>query len=79
LRVLNVASGYCVPRQRATGRRAYDKITMLVMAIYPSPSVETDYTSVGGMVALHHQKMGDLMGVLKNIPVEVPRKSSLLF
>ena len=74
-----MASGYCMPRQRATGRRAYDNITMLVMALRLSPTVEVNYTSVGGMVALHHQKMGDLMGVLKNIPVEVPRKSLLLF
>ena len=74
-----MASGYCVPRQRATGRRTYDNITMLVMALYLSSTVEADYTSVGGMVALYQQQMGDLMGVLKNIPVEVPRKSSLLF
>ena len=58
---------------------AYDNITVFVMAIYLSQTVEANYTSVGGMVVLHHQKMGDLMGVFKNIPVEVPRKSSLLF
>jgi hypothetical protein len=74
-----VASGYCVPRQRATGRRAYDNITMLVMALYLSSTVEADYTPVGGMVALYHQNMVDLMGVLKSIPVEVPSKSLLLF
>jgi hypothetical protein len=49
------------------------------MALYLPSTVEADYTSVGGMVALYHQKMGDLMGVLKNIPVEVLRKSLQLF
>ena len=70
-----MASGYCVPRQRTTGRRAYNNITMFVMAIYLSSTVEAHYTSVGGMVALHHQKMGDLMGALKNIPAEMPRNA----
>lgn len=75
LTVLNMASGYRVPLHRATGRGAYDNIRMLVMALYISSTVETDYMSARGMVALDHQKVADLMGVLKHIHIEVPHKS----
>lgn len=75
LTVLNMASGYRVPLHKATGRGAYDNIRMLVMALYLSSTVEADCMCAGGMVALDHQKIADLMGVLKYIHVEVPHKS----
>lgn len=75
LTVLNMASGYRVPLHKATGRGAYDNIRMLVMALYLSSTVEADYMSARGMVALDHQKVADLMGVLKHIHVEAPHKS----
>ena len=75
LTVLNMASGYRVPLHKATGRGAYDNIRMLVMALYLSSTVEADYMSARGMVALDHQKVADLMGVLKHIHVETPHKS----
>jgi len=37
--------------------------------------VEADYMSARGMVGLDHQKVADLMGVLRHIHVEVPHKS----
>ena len=75
LTVLNMASGYRVPLHKATGRGSYDNIRMLVMALYLSSTVETDYMSARGMVALDNQKVADLMGVLKHIHVEAPHKS----
>ena len=75
LTVLNMASGYRVPLHKATGRGAYDNIRMLVMALYLSSTVEADYMSARGMVALDNQKVADLMGVLKHIHVEAPHKS----
>jgi len=75
LTVLNMASGYRVPLHKATGRGAYDNIRMFVMALYLSSTVEADYMSARGMVALDQQKVADLMGVLKHIHVEVPHKS----
>ena len=75
LTVLNLASGYRVPLHKATGKGAYDNIRMLVMALYISSTVEVDYMSAGGMVALDHQKVADLMGVLNHVHVEVPHKS----
>ena len=75
LTVLNIASGYRVPLHKATGRGAYDNIRMLVMALYLSSTVEADYMSAKGMVALDHQKVADFMGVLKHIYVETPHKS----
>lgn len=75
LTVLNMASGYRVPLHKATGRGAYDNIRMLVMALYLSSTVEADSMSARGMVALDHQKVADLMGVLGHIHVEVPHTS----
>ena len=75
LTVLNIASGYRLPLHKATGRGAYDNIRMFVMALYLSSTVEADYMSAGGMVALDHQKVADLMGVLQHIHVEVPHDS----
>jgi len=75
LTVLNIASGYRVPLHEATGRGAYDNIRILVMALHLSSTVEADCMSARGMVALDHQKVADLMGVLKHIHVEVPHKS----
>ena len=75
LTVLNTASGYRVSLHKATGRGAYDNIKMLVMALYLSSTVEVDYMSVRGMVALDQQKVADLMGVLKHIHVEAPHKT----
>ena len=75
LTVLNMASGYRVPLHKATGRGAYDNIRMLVMALYLSSTVEADYMSARGMVALDHQKVADLMGVIQHIHVEVPHES----
>ena len=75
LTVLNMASGYRVPLHKATGRGAYDNIRMFVMALYLSSTVEGDYMSARGMVGLDHQKVADLMGVLRHIHVEVPHKS----
>ena len=75
LTVLNTASGYRVSLHKATGRGAYDNIKMLVMALYLSSTVEVDYMSVRGMVALDQQKVADLMGVLKHIRVEAPHKT----
>ena len=75
LTVLNLASGYRVPLHQATGRGAYDNIKVFVMSLYLSSTVEADYMSARGMVALDHQKVADLMGVLRHIHVEVPHKS----
>jgi hypothetical protein len=75
LTVLNMASGYRVPLHKVTGRSAYDNIKMLVMGLYLSSTVEIDYMSARGMAALDHQKVADLMGVLKHIHVEAPHKS----
>jgi len=75
LTVLNIASGYRVPLHKATGRGAYDNIRVLVMGLYLSSTVEVDYMSAKGMVALDHQKIADLMGVLEHIHVEAPHKS----
>jgi hypothetical protein len=75
LTLLNMASGYRVPLHEATGKGAYDNIRMLVMALYISSTVEVDYMSSRGMVAIDHQKVADLMGVLKHIHVEVPHES----
>ena len=75
LTVLNLGSGYRVQLHRATGRGAYDNIRMLVMALYLTSTAEMDYTSARGMVALDHQKVADLMGVLDKIHVEAPHKS----
>ena len=75
LTVLNIASGYRLPLHKATGRGAYDNIRMFVMALYLSSTVETDYMSAGGMVALDHQKVADFMGVLQHIHVEAPHNS----
>ena len=45
------------------------------MALYLSSTAEADYMSARGMAALYHQKVADLMGVLKYIHVEVPHES----
>jgi hypothetical protein len=75
LTVLNLGSGYRVPLHRTTGRGAYDNIRMFVMGLYLSSTVETDHMSARGIAALDHQKVADLMGVLKDIHVEAPHKS----
>lgn len=75
LTVLNMASGYRVPLHKATGRGAYDNIRVFVMALYLSSTVESDYMSARGMVALDHQKVADLMGVLQHIHIEAPHES----
>jgi len=75
LMLLNMASGYRLPLHKATGKGAYDNIRMFVMALYLSSTVEADCMSAGGMVALDHQKVADLMGVLQHIHVEAPHNS----
>jgi hypothetical protein len=72
LTVLNMALRYRVLLHKATSRGAYDIIRMLVMAPYLSSTAEADYVSARGMGALHHQKVADLMGVLKHIHVMIP-------
>ena len=45
------------------------------MVLYLSSTAEGDDMSASRMVALHHQKVADLMGVLKHTHVEVPYES----
>jgi hypothetical protein len=72
LAVLNVTLGYRAPLYEATGRGAHGNIRILVMVLYLSSTIEeVDYMSARGMVALYHQKVADLMDVLKHTRVEV--------
>jgi len=70
LTVLNRASGYCLLLHRATGRVC--DINVFVIALYLSSTVGADCTSAREMVALDHQKVVGLMGVLQHIHVEAP-------
>jgi len=45
------------------------------MGLYLSSTVEADCMSARGMVALDHQKVADLMGVLRHVHVEAPHES----
>jgi hypothetical protein len=72
LAVLNVTR---VPLYEATGRGVHGNIRILVMALYLSLTTEADHMSAREMVALYHQKVADLMGVLKHTRVEVSYES----
>ena len=67
-----------VPRtiHEATGRGAYDNIGMLATVPYLSSTAGADYMAAGGIIALYHQKVAGLMGVLKHIHDGVPHESA---
>lgn len=73
--VFNMALGRRVPSHKATSRGTYDNIGMPVMAPYLSSTAEADYMSARGMVALHRQRVADIMSILKHIHVEVHQES----